>query len=202
MLRAVIIMALCATAAVAADTFNVTATPIPDGLLQLNYGKMPSGVSAFDLNICNSSATKADLTSSQIYQAMTQADATVQPIGGSIMLAAILRNQNNSVKSWLNIGLTSTTGVLSVLGTSKAVHIGSGVLNGIALGSLVGQSVLNAFSPVLTADQVQTFQSQVLPPQMILDAGSCIERTMFVTSATISKKVKRPQLSNMRMHIQ
>jgi hypothetical protein len=190
-----------ATALAADPTFAVTATPIPDDLLKLNYGKMPRGVAAFDLNICNSSPTKADLTSSQVYQAMTQVDASIQPIGGSIMLAAILRNQNNSVKSWVTIGLSSATGVLSVLGTTKSVNISSGWLNGIALGSLVGQSLLNTFSPVLTSDQVQTFQSQVLPPQMILDSGSCIERTVFVTSTTITKKVKRPLLNNMRMRI-
>jgi len=188
----------------AQDTFAITATPIPTSLAKLNYGPLPKNVSSLDLSICNVSNAKADLTAAQVYQALVRANNAVQPLGSSVMMAAILHNQNNSLKSWITIGLSSTTGVLSVLGTSKAVNISSGWLNGIALGALVGQQVLNSLSPVLTADQVQTFQQQVLQPAAILDSGSCIERTVFITMAPVagaSRKTKPPVLGNFEFHV-
>lgn len=188
---------LCLACLAKAQAFVVTATPIPTKLANLNYGKLPRGIAALDIDICNTSTAKADLTSSRVYQALIQADAQIQPIGQNIMMAAILKNQNNSVKTWLGIGLSSTTGVLSVLGTSKAVHIGSGWTNGLALGALLGSVILTNLSPELTANQVQNFQAQVLPQAMILDSGTCIERTVFTATA----KKAPPLTKNLAMRI-
>jgi len=48
---------------------------------------------------------------------------------------------------------------------------------------MVGQQLLTSLKPVLTADQVQRFESQVLEPALVLDGGSCVERTVFTLTA-------------------
>jgi hypothetical protein len=127
--------------------------------------------------------------SSEIYQALAQSNAGLQPIGRQIMLAAILRNQNHSVASILNMLLNSATGVLSVLGAAKT-KLPSGLLAGAALGSLSAQQLITNLRPVLTADQVEKFENQVLEPALVLDGGSCAERTVFASTENLKAKTK------------
>jgi hypothetical protein len=185
-------MMLGSGAGFAQDTFVVTGTAIPAELLKLNYGSLPTSVRAFDLSICNVTANKQSLVSSEIYQALAQSNAGLQPIARQIMLAAILRNQNHSVASILNMVLNSATGVLSVLGAAKT-KIPTGLLAGAALGSLSAQQLITNLRPVLTADQVEKFENQVLEPALVLDSGSCAERTVF--ASTENAKAKTQSLS-------
>jgi hypothetical protein len=41
--------------------------------------------------------------------------------------------------------------------------------------------------PILSADQVEKFEAQVLEPALVLDSGSCVERTVFVITTASSK---------------
>src|ERR1700751_2522769 len=111
-------LALAAWTATAQNTFEITGTPIPAQLLSQNYGNVPKGVSAYDLNICNITDAKQSLTSSKIYQAVMNSDATIQPVGRQIMLAAILQNQNRSLSTVLGLAMSSATSALSLLGSS------------------------------------------------------------------------------------
>jgi len=185
----------------AQDTFTVTGTPIPADLLKMNYGPMPKGVAGFDINLCNVTAEKHSVTSSQIYQALMEAQPDLQPIGRQIMLAAILRNQNRSLRTVLSLGLTSTTGVLSVLGQGRSVASGS-ALSAVALGALIGQQLLSTWSPVLTADQVEKFESQVLESALVMDSGSCVERTIFTAVIGSPKKAARRPAVKLELHLQ
>jgi hypothetical protein len=74
--------------------------------------------------------------------------------------------------------LNSSVGVLSVLGAART-GIPPNVLAATAVGSAVGQQLLTTLKPVLTADQVQRYENQVLETALVLDAGSCVERTVF-----------------------
>jgi hypothetical protein len=105
------------------------------------------------------------------------------------MLAAILRNQNHSLLNILNVVLNSTTGVLSVLGASK-YHLPAGVVAASALGSLAGQQIMTNLKPVLSADELEKFETQVLEPALVLDGGSCVERTVFVSSGDSRAKAQ------------
>ena len=165
--------------ALAEPDFQVTGTPIPVTLLRQNYGSTPKGISALDLSICNVSAAKQPLVSSEVYQALAGQVTGFSPIGREIMLASILRNQNHSLANVLSILLNSTTGVLSVLSVSK-YPMSPQLWTGISLGSLTGQQLLSSLRPILTADQVEKFEAQVLEPALVMDGGSCVERTVFV----------------------
>jgi hypothetical protein len=194
--RAIISSILFTAGCCAQATFTVTGSSLPDALLKLNYGALPKGIRAFDLSICNLAESKQSLVSSQIYQALAQGYPGLQPIGGAIMLAAILHNRNHSLASILNIALGSVTSILSVVGTAQA-HAPPGLLAGAALGSLAAQQLIGHLAPVLTADQVERFASQVLEPALVLDGGSCVERTMFATTAfaTTAFATSAPQTS-------
>jgi hypothetical protein len=199
--KLLLMIGMCAAATLSAqETFAITGTAIPPELLKLNYGSLPKGVRAYDLNICNMTAAKSPLSSSHVYQALVEAQADLQPIGRQIMLAAILRNQNRSVKTWLNMALSSTTGVLSVLGAGHT-GISSRLLSATALGALVGQQLLTAWSPVLTADQVEKFESEVLEPVLLMDGGSCVERTVFTALSAASPKSAKQAISNLEFHV-
>ena len=176
-------------------TFDVTGTPIPPDLLRQNYGTMPKGVGAYDLNICNQTANKQTLVSSEIYQSLVQSNPDVQPIGAQIMLAAILHNQGHSTLNIVNIALTSMTGVFAVLAASK-YSLPAKWATGFAIASLSSQPVLSALRPVMSVDQLQKFEGQVLQPALVLDSGSCAERTVFTVKT--SPKV-RP--SNLSFHV-
>jgi hypothetical protein len=178
-----------AAACSAQNNFVVTGSAIPDQLLKLNYGSLPKTIHAFDLNVCNITAVKQSVVSSAIYQALSESNPGLQPIGRAVMLAAILRNQNHSVASILSLVLSSATGILSVVGTAKN-GLPSGFLTGAALGSLAAQQLIGNLKPVLTADQVEKFEAQALEPALVLDGGSCVERTMFATLADSTVKAK------------
>jgi hypothetical protein len=105
------------------------------------------------------------------------------------MLAAILRNQNHSVSTILNTILSSATGILSVVGAAKT-GLPSGILTGVALGSLAAQQLIGSLKPVLIADQIEKFEAQVPEPALVLDGGSCVERTLFATLADPAAKTK------------
>ena len=99
--------------------FDISGTLIPTNLLQQNYGPIPRGIGAYDMNICNVTDQKESIVSSRIYQALSTSNPTLEPIGREIMFAAILRNQNHSLATILTAVLNSTTGVLAVFGSSK-----------------------------------------------------------------------------------
>ena len=92
--------------------FDISGTLIPTNLLQQNYGPIPRGIGAYDMNICNVTDQKESIVSSRIYQALSTSNPTLEPIGREIMFAAILRNQNHSLATILTAVLNSTTGVL------------------------------------------------------------------------------------------
>ena len=169
--------------------FEITGTPIPPKLLQQNYGNIPRGISAYDLNICNASGTKESIVSSRIYQALSNSSPTLEPIGREIMFATILRNQNHSVASILSVVLNSATSVLSIVGSSNHM-LPSGLAAGAALASLSGQQLLTNLKPIFSTDQLQKFESQVLEPALVLDSGSCVERTVFVASQNTKTKAQ------------
>jgi len=182
-MKFLISLLLSCSLALAADNFVVTGTVIPDTLLQQNYGKLPKGVIAYDLNVCNVSGTKQSIVSSAIYQALAQSAAGLQPIGRQIILASLLRNQNRSKGAILTMVLNSVTGVLAVLSSSK-LNPPPGIVTGTALAAISAQQILTNLKPVLTNDQVEKFESEVLEPALVLDAGSCVERTVFASSTT------------------
>lgn len=184
---AVLGVALVCGCSFAENTFMVTGTPIPQALVQQNYGSVPKGMSAYDLNICNQTSVKQSLVSSEIYQAISAANGAIQPVGRQIMLSAILRNQNHSPSSILRISLSSATAVLSLLSSSK-YHVSAGFVTGAAVASIAGQQVLTDLNPILSADQLEKFETQVLEPALVLDGGSCVERTVFAVSATSKTK--------------
>ncbi|HTU45793.1 MAG TPA: hypothetical protein VMF91_12065 [Bryobacteraceae bacterium] len=186
-LTAILGVALVCGCGFAENTFMVTGTPIPQALVQQNYGSVPKGMTAYDLNICNQSSVKQSLVSSEIYQAISAANGAIHPVGRQIMLAAILRNQNHSPSSILRISLSSATAVLSLLSSSK-YHVSSGLVSGAAVASIAGQQVLTDLNPILSADQLEKFETQVLEPALVLDDGSCVERTVFTVSATSKTK--------------
>jgi hypothetical protein len=178
----VAISGMLAMTVAAQDTFSVTGTQIPVNLVKVNYGRLPKTIQGFDLNICNESGEKQSVTSSQIYQALVTANPGLHPLGRQIVMGEILRNQQRSVTTVLTVVLNSAVGVLSVLGAART-GIPPNVLAGFAVGSTVGQQLLTSLKPVLTADQVQRYESQVLETALVLDTGSCVERTVFALEA-------------------
>ena len=176
-----LLLPLLSGLAIAETDFQVTGTPIPATLLRQNYGSIPRGIGAFDLSICNLTDSKHALVSSQVFQALAGQGASLEPIGRGIILGSIIRSQSRSPASILTIVFESTTGILSVLSASR-YPMSPGLLTGVALGSLTGQQVLSKLRPLLSADQVEKFESQVLEPALVLDGGSCVERTVFVIS--------------------
>jgi hypothetical protein len=172
------LLSLFATTTGSAQTFSVTGTKIPTDLVRVNYGRIPNTIEAFDLNICNVGADKHGVTASQIYQGLAESSVNLQPLGGQIMLAVILQNQKRSAATVLTVALNSAVGVLSVLGVART-GISPSALAGAALGAAVGQQLIGNLKPVLTADQLARYQNQVLESALVLDGGSCVERTVF-----------------------
>lgn len=175
-------------ASLAQNTFTVTGTPVPPALLRENYGRIPKGVAAFDLSICNTTDTKQSIVSSELYQALAKADDTTLPVGKQIMLGAILNSQSHSASNILNIALNSATSVLSIL--SSRSGSARGLTTAAAIGTVSAQQIFANFKPLLSSDQVQKFENEVLEPALVLDSGSCVERTVFtlrVGSQTSSK---------------
>ena len=187
---AVACMALMAQVSFGQSTFAVTGTSVPSGLLRENYGALPKGISAYDLSICNLTGEKQPLLSSQIYQALVESNPDVQPIGRQILLAAILRNQGRSAINIVGVALGSITGVVAVLGASK-YGVPTQWATGLAIASLAGQPILNALKPVMSADQLQKFDNQVLESALVLDGGSCAEKTVFSVASSKKERVAR-----------
>jgi len=178
-----------AALASAQSSFAVTGTPIPASLLQQNYGHLPKEVGGYDLNICNVTTAKQSIVSSEVFQALSQSNSNLQPIGRQIILASILRNQNHSKATIFTLVLNSVTGVLAILSSSK-YNPPTGVVTGAALGALSAQQILTSLRPVLTNDQVEKFEREVLEPALVLDAGSCVERTVFAALSPAAPKVR------------
>ena len=162
-------------------TIEVTGTPVPPDLLRQNYGSLPKGIGAFDLNICNISSSRESVASSKIFQSLASVNPQIQPIGRQILLAVILRSQGRSPRNVLNFTLTSLTGVFSVIGASKYKLSGNWAA-GVAVVSLASQQILSMVKPSAPTNQLEKFESQVLEPALALDAGSCVERTVFAVA--------------------
>jgi hypothetical protein len=192
----VAVCAVFAATAQAQTLFSVTGTRIPPELVRVNYGKLPASIAAFDLNICNQSGDKRAVTASQIYQALAEADVTLQPLGRQVMLALILRNQQHTLATITTVVLNVGVGVLSALGAART-GISGDVLAGAAVGSAVGQQLLNNLRPVLSADQVARYENQVLEPALVLDNGTCVERTVFALSTQSAPN----KVENLTFHI-
>lgn len=193
--RAAACLAIWGTLGFGQTTFEVTGTSVPPGLLRQNYGTMPKGVGAYDLSICNLTAGRQTIVSSQIYQSLAESNPGIQPIGRQIMLAAILHNQEHSVSNIVNVALTSMTGVLAVFGASS-YNLPAKWATGFAIASLSSQPVLNAIRPVMSADQLQKFENQVLETAVVLDGGSCVERTVFTVT-----NLKSQASSSLNFHV-
>lgn len=176
--------------------FQVTGTPIPATLLRQNYGAIPKGISAFDLSICNVATAKQSLVSSEVYQALAQQSGSLEPIGRDIMLASIIRNENHSAANILNLVFESATGIFSVVSAAR-YPLSPRLLTGLALASLTGQQVISRLRPLLSADQLEKFESQVLEPALVLDSGSCVERTVFIINTqNITGKARNTRPAN------
>lgn len=194
-----LITAICALATgascVAQSAFSVIGTPIPPSLVKQNYGRVPKGIVAYDLNICNASAAKQSVISGEIYQALSQNSAALQPVGREIVFAAILQNRNRSIPSILTTALATAWTVYSAI--NSATRNGpSGLLTATTLLSVAGPQILSDLKPSRSASQLQQFESQVLEPALVLDAGACVERTIFAKPS--SPKLK---LQNLNFHV-
>jgi hypothetical protein len=86
--------------------------------------------------------------------------------------------------------------VLSVLGAARS-GVPSNALAGAAVGSALAQQLLNNLKPVLSADQMQRYESQVLETALVLDSGSCVERTVFAVSSSGTKS----SVSSLTFHV-
>jgi len=178
-LAPIVALLLAAGGAQAEDTLAVSGTPIPKQLLAQNYGTMPKGVGAYDLSICNVTNVRQSVVSSQIYQALAQSNVALKPIGRQIILASILQNQRRDLLGILNIALNSATGVFSILSTSRTMNVPPSVNTSVGLGTIVLGQITNSLRPVLPPDKVEKFDRDVLEPALVLDGGSCVERTVF-----------------------
>ena len=175
------------------DNVTVSGTPIPKQLLEQNYGKMPKGVGGFDLSICNVSDRKETIVSTQIYQALAQSNVSLSPIGRQIMLASILRNDSRRLTTILGVTLNSATGIAAVLGASRSLAVPSGLVAGIGFSAILLGQVTGALKPVLGPDKMEKFDREVLEPALVLDGGSCVERTVFALNANGASKPKALQ---------
>jgi hypothetical protein len=174
-------MALLSGISLGQATFEVTGTPVPSDLLRQNYGSLPKGIGACDLNVCNVSDKRQTLVSSMAFQLLTNANSQIQPIGRQIMLAVILHSQGRRPKSILNLTLTSLAGLLSVVNASKYKLSGNWAA-GVAIACITSQQILNLIKPSTSTNALEKFGSQVLEPALTLDADSCIERTVFTVA--------------------
>lgn len=175
------------------DKIAVSGTAIPQQLLEQNYGKMPKGVGGFDLSICNVSDQKQTVVSTQVYQSLAQSNVSLSPIGRQIMLASILRNENHGLMSILGVTLSSATGVVAVLGMSRSFAVPAGAVAGIGLSTIILGQVTSALKPVMAPDKMEKFDREVLEPALVLDGGSCVERTIFALNANGASKPKALQ---------
>jgi hypothetical protein len=66
-------------------------------------------------------------------------------------------------------------------------------LAAIALGSFSAQQLTTGQNTSVSADQLEKFETQVLEPALVLDSGSCVERTVF--TAMQDSRIKPADLS-------
>jgi hypothetical protein len=180
----------------AEDKIAVTGTPIPLQLLEQNYGSMPKGIGGYDISVCNVSDQKQTLVSSQIYQALSQANVSLTPVGRQIMLASILRNQSRNLATVLGVALNSATGMVALLSTSRSMNMPDSLKTTVGLGSLMLGQLTSQLKPMLAPDKVEKFDREVLEPALLLDAGSCVERTVF---ALLSDPKAKPAALQFKM---
>lgn len=159
-------------------TLDVTGTAVPPDLLKANYGALPKSIGAFDISICNQSELKQTVISSSIYRALAASNPELHPVGRQMILSAMLHNQGRRPLNLLNTGLTSIGGAFSILSASKYA-LPPNWSSAIAFASVASQQLLNGFKPVMTADQIEKFESEALEPSFVLAGGSCEQRTVF-----------------------
>ena len=109
------------------------------------------------------------------------------------MLASILRNENHSLMSILGVTLSSATGIVAVLSMSQSFSIPTGAVAGIGLSAILLGQVTNALKPVMAPDKMEKFDREVLEPALVLDGGSCVERTVFALNTNGASKPKALQ---------
>jgi len=177
----------------AQSTFQVTGARLPVTLAKQNYGKLPKGVSAYDLSICNASARKESLSSGEVYHALSKADPSLHPVGRQVVLSSILQTQNWSAARIVGLALTVAVDALSIVLASKTGGKAAPIA-AAALGSLSVQQIATGVNPAPSANQIETLETQALEPSLVLDGGSCVERTVFAASAD-SKPGKAESLS-------
>ena len=179
----VLLVCVLVSASAAEDKFTVTGTPIPKGLLEDSYGKLPKDLAAYDVIICNATEEKQSVTSTRIYQSLTKSNPDLQPLGRQIVLASTLRSEKHSVWNILNVSMTTATAVFGLMSNSKDFDVGSGVKTAVALSSLALQQFMTSFQPSLPPDRMQKFDREALEPALVLDSGSCVERTVFAVAS-------------------
>lgn len=179
----ILLVCLLVSSSAAQDKFNVTGTPIPKDLLEDNYGKLSKGLAAYDVIICNATEERQSVTSTQIYQSLTRYNPELQPLGRQVILASILRSEKRSIWNILNVSMTTATAVFGLMSNSKDFNVGSGVKTAVALSSLALQQFMTSFQPPLPPDRMQKFDREALEPALVLDGGSCVERTVFAVAS-------------------
>ncbi len=165
------------------EKFTVSGTPIPPPLVQQSYGRMPKGIAAYDLSICNITSERQALLSTQIYQALAESNLQITPIGRQIVLAAILQNQNRSFSTIFGVAFNSTTAILGLVSSSRSINLSVRATTVLGFGSIVLGQVINQIKPVLAPDKLEKFDREALEPALVLDGGSCVERTLFTVAA-------------------
>lgn len=171
------------------NTFTVIGTPIPSALAKQNFGNVPKSVVTYELTVCNTSAMKQQVVSGEIYQALSDANGSLQPIGREVMLATILQNQNHSLSTIFSIALNIALTGLSAWNSS--VHrLPSGLITATAFASVAGPPIWANWKQSLPANQLEQFETQTLEPALVLDAGSCAERTVFAVNGGPKSAVK------------
>lgn len=185
--KATVTMALCGGLSLAQTTFEVTGTPVPPDLLKASYGALPKSIGAFDISICNLTELKQTVISSKVTQALSQTYPQLRPMGRQMVLSAMLHNQGRRPLSVLNTSLTAVGSAFSVLSASKYA-LPSNWSSAIAFASIATQQLLSGFKPVMSAEQIEKFQTEALEPSFLLSGGSCEQRTLFtVTTPPVSK---------------
>jgi hypothetical protein len=192
---------LVSLSAMAQDAISVTGTLIPQQLLVQNYGNMPKGVAGYDLSICNVSPQKQTVVSTQIFQALVKSNISLMPIGRQIMLASILRNQTKSVTAILNIALGAATGTVALLSTSSTINLPNGLKTTVGVSSIVLGELSNSLKPVLEPDKVEKFEREALESALVLDTGSCVERTLFASSGQAAAGATQVKPAALQFHV-
>ena len=184
-LGALLLRALLATAQ---DTFTVTGTAIPPSLLARNYGSMPKGIVGYELTICNTTDQKQSLTRSQVDQALAGSTSQITPVASQVILASMLTTRGQKILSFATFGLNTAVGICALLSTSKKSNPPANVKTGISVASMTLPQLATLLQPVPPVDRVQKYETDVLPPALVLDSNSCVEKILFVVAAAPNAK--------------